>query len=77
MLRWCIVGGALYVRVAAHACEHAAVDRVFEGLRINMQADGFTIDLVRQGRITVTGQALVDGRFRGPFLGRGLAGDGG
>ncbi len=31
--------GTLYVRVAIHAGEHAAVDGIFKMLRIDVQAD--------------------------------------
>lgn len=62
------VRGALYIGVAVHAGKHAAVDGILEGLRINVQAYLFAIDLMSQAGITVAGEALVDGRFRGIFF---------
>jgi hypothetical protein len=44
------------------------VDGILEGLRINVQAYLFAIDLMSQAGITVAGEALVDGRFRGIFF---------
>lgn len=62
------VRGALYIGVAVHAGKHAAVDGILEGLRINVQAYLFAIDLMSQAGVTVAGEALVDGRFRGIFF---------
>ncbi len=42
-----LVRGAGYVGVAIHTSEHAAMDGIFELLRIDLQADGFAVDLVR------------------------------
>ena len=39
--------GALYVGVAIHTGKHAAVDGVFERLRIDVQANNFAVDFMR------------------------------
>jgi len=52
------VRGTLHVGVAVDACEHAAVDGIFEVLGIDMQADRLAIDVVGQRGIAVTGKAL-------------------
>ena len=72
MLRRGFVRSALYIRVTVHASEHAAMDRVFEGLRINMQAYRLPVYLVRQRGITVAGHAFVDRRFCRVFFGCGV-----
>ena len=41
-----LVPGTCYVGVAVDAGKHAAVDRIFKGLRIDVQADGFSVDVV-------------------------------
>ena len=71
-LRRGIVCRALYFRVAVDAGEHAAVDRIFEGLRIDMQAYPLAVHLVRQRGITMAGHAFVDRWFWGVFLGCGV-----
>ena len=62
-LRSSFVRGAGYIRMAIHAGEHAAVDGVFELLRIDLQADRFAIDFVGQASITVARQAFIHCRF--------------
>lgn len=64
------VGGTFYIRVAVHAGKHAAVDGLFEGLRIDMQADGLAIDFVGEGGITMAGETSVSRGFGRIFLGR-------
>ena len=59
LLRGCFVRGAGDVSVTIDAREHAAVDGVFELLRIDLQADVLSVDFVRQAGITVTGEALI------------------
>src|SRR5262249_53350182 len=66
------VRSALYVRVAVDAGKHAAVDRVLERLRIDVQANLFAIDLVGEGVIAMARQAFVDSGFWGIFLSSGL-----
>jgi hypothetical protein len=63
------VSGTLDVRVAVHAGKHAAVDRIFESLRIDVQADGFAIDIVSQ-----RGVAMASETFFRCGLGRLLTG---
>ncbi len=67
LLRSCFVSGAGYVRMAVHAGEHAAVNGVFKGLRIDMQAGGLAVDVVRERGVAMAGQAFVGRRFRGLF----------
>ena len=69
------VRGALYVSVTIHAGKHAAVDGVFEFLRIDVQADRLAIDVVAEGVIAVAREALFGRRFGRFFLGRGLKRD--
>ena len=45
--------GILYVRVAVDAGKHAAVDGIFEGLRIDVQADRLAVDVVGQGGVAM------------------------
>ena len=52
------VRGTLYVGVAVHAGKHAAVDGIFEALRIDVQADRFAVHVVGQRGIAVAGEAL-------------------
>lgn len=66
------VRGVLYVGMAIDAGEHAAVDGIFEGLRIDMQADSFAVDFVSQRRVAMTRQALVGRGFGRIFFGRCL-----
>ena len=61
------VRGALYVGVAVHAGEHAAVDGILERFRIDMQANRLAIDLVGERGVAVAGEALISGRL-GRFL---------
>jgi hypothetical protein len=67
--RGSFVTGTLYVSVAVDAGKHAAVDRIFKGLRIDMQADGFSVDVVGQAGIAVARQAFVSGGLRWFFSG--------
>ena len=80
-LRRSFVRGALYVGVAVHAGEHAAVDGIFEGLRIDVQADGLAVDFMGQRGVAMAGEAFVRGGFRrlliGWLLGRGVERAGG
>jgi hypothetical protein len=71
-LRRSFMRGILYVRVAIHAREHAAMNGVFECLRINVQANGLAIDFVRQRSVAVAGQAFVGCGLGRVFLGRGV-----
>src|SRR6185437_13173145 len=48
------VRGALYVRVAIHAGQHAAVDGILERFRIDMEANRLAIDLVAERGVAVT-----------------------
>src|SRR5215831_19025108 len=57
------VRGTLDVGVAIQAREHAAVNRILEPLRIDVQADLLAIDLARERRVTVAGEALVNAGF--------------
>jgi hypothetical protein len=59
------VGGALYVGMAIHAGEHAAVDGILEGFRIDMQANRLAIDLVAERGVAVTGEARIGGGLGG------------
>ena len=63
------VPGAGYIRVAVHAGEHAAVDRIFEGLRIDMQTGRLAVDIVSQRRVAVAREAFVSGGFGWLFAG--------
>ena len=60
---------ALYIGVAIHAGEHAAVNGIFEALRIDMQADGLAVHFVSQRGVAMAGQA-----FFGSWFSRLLAG---
>ena len=66
------VRGALNVSMAIHAGEHAAVDRVFEGLRIYMQADGLPVHLMRKRGVAVASKAFVNGGLGSFFFRSGL-----
>lgn len=68
-LRSGFVRGSFYVGMAIHTGEHAAVDRVFERLRIDVQADRLALHFMSEGGITVACEALVRGRFGRIFLG--------
>lgn len=63
------VRGVLHVGVAIHAGKHAAVDGIFEGLGINMQADGLSVDVVGQRGVAVAGQAFLCSWFWGLLTG--------
>ena len=63
------VRGAFYVRMAIHTGKHAAVNRIFEGLGIDVKADGFAAFVVREGSIAMTREALIRRRFWGFFFG--------
>jgi len=58
------VRGTLYIGVAVHAGEHAAVDRIFKSLRIDMQADWLAVDVVGQGGIAMASETFLRGWFR-------------
>ena len=64
----------LYVRMAIHAGKHAAVDGIFEALRVDMQTDRLAIDVMSQRGIAMASQTLFRGRLRGLFAGGRLAG---
>ncbi len=63
------VAGALYVGVAVDTGKHAAVNRIFERLGIDMQADRLAVDVVGEGTVAMTGEALVCGGFGRVFAG--------
>src|SRR4029077_11886675 len=63
-----LVGSGLYVGMAIHTREHAAVNGIFELLRVNVQAFRFAVDLVRQGGVAVAGETLIGSRFGGVFF---------
>ena len=54
---------ALYIGMAIHAREHAAVNGIFEALRIHMQADGLAVHFMSQRGVAVAGQALFSSRL--------------
>ena len=64
-----LVRRTLYIGVAIHAGEHAAVDGIFEGLRIDVQADGLAVHFMSQRGVAMAGEA-----FFGSWFGRLLAG---
>ena len=64
----------LYVRMAIHAGKHAAMDGIFEALRIDVQADRLAVDVMSQRGIAMASQTLFRGRLRGLFAGGRLAG---
>lgn len=55
--------GGFNIRVAVDTGKHAAVNGIFEMLRIDVQADRLAIDVVGQRSITVAGQAFIRRRF--------------
>ena len=57
------VGCVLYVGVAVHAGEHAAVDGILESLRIHVEANGLAIHFMAEGGVAVAGKARIRGRF--------------
>src|SRR5579872_690261 len=71
LLRSRLVRRRLYVGMAVHAGKHAAVDRIFEFLGIDLQADGLSILLMSQGSIAVAGETFISAGFRGFFFRRG------
>jgi hypothetical protein len=66
-LRCGFVGRAFNIGVAIHASEHAAVNRIFERLRIHGQADRLAVHIVSQARIAMAGEAIIGRGFRGLF----------
>ena len=68
------VRGTLDVGVAVHAGKHAAVDGIFESLRIDVQADGFAIDLVSQRGVAMTSETFFRSGFRKLLAGGLFAG---
>lgn len=66
--------GTLDVGVAVHAGKHATVDGIFESLRIDVQADGFTVDLVSQRRIAMASETFFSSGFWRLLAGRLFAG---
>jgi hypothetical protein len=64
--------GTLYVRVAIHTGEHAAVDGIFKRLRINVQANGLAVDLVGQSSVAVAGETFVGCGLGRVFLGHSV-----
>ena len=64
------VSCALYISVAIDAREYAAVDRIPEGLRIDVEANGLTVFVVGERGVAVACQA----RLRCWFLRSWLAG---
>jgi len=71
-LRRPLMKRALYIRVAIHTGEHAAVDGIFKCLRIDVQADGFAVHLMRQGSVAVASETFVSCWFGWVFLGGGV-----
>ena len=49
----------LHIRVAIHAGEQAAVNRLLELGRVHVQADRLAINLLRQSGIGVAGEAVA------------------
>ena len=68
-LRSRLVRCAGHVGVTVHTREHAAVDRVLELLRIDLQADRLAVDFVSESGVAVAGQAFICGGFGRLFLG--------
>ena len=64
-----LVRSAFYVGVAIDAGEHAAVDGILESLRIDVQADGLAVFLMRQRSIAMANEAFVCGWFERAFAG--------
>src|SRR5215469_6949652 len=69
-LRRSFVGCTLHVGMAFDAGEHAAVDGILEGLRIDVQADGLAVDFMSQRGIAVTGKTFIGGRLLRSLRGR-------
>ena len=66
--------GTLDVGVAVHAGKQAAVDGIFESLRIDVQAHGFTVDLVSQRDVAMASQTFFRSGFWRLFTGWLLGG---
>ncbi len=62
------VGRALYVCVAIHAGEHAAMNGILKRLRVDVQTDLLSILFVAEAGVTVAGKAIICGGF-GSLLG--------
>ena len=73
-LRDRFVRRAFYIRMAVDAGEHAAMNGVFESLRIHVQADRLAVLLMRQRSVAVAGEAFVRRGFGRFFLGTSLKG---
>jgi len=73
-LRRCFVRGTGHIRMAIDAGEHAAVDGIFETLRIDVQTDSLAVFVVGQRGVAVAGQAFIGGWFCWCFLGGSLPG---
>lgn len=63
------VSRAFYIGVAVHAGEHAAVNRIFESFRIDVQADGLAVLFVGERGVVMAGEAFVCGWFGRLFAG--------
>ena len=72
VLRRGLMPGTLYIRVAIHAGEHAAMDGIFKRLRIDVQANNLAVHFMRQRSIAVAGETLVSRRLGGIFLRRSV-----
>lgn len=77
LLRSRLVRGRLHVGMAIHAGKHAAVNRVFECLGIDVEAYGLSILIVRQGSIAVAGETFICSGFGRLFFRRGEKGSSG
>lgn len=60
---------AFYVGVAVNAGKHAAVDRILESLRIDVEADGLAVFLMRQRSVAMANEAFVGAWFGRLFTG--------
>lgn len=60
---------AFYVGVAVDAGEHAAVDGIFEGLGIDVEANGLAVFLMRQRSVAMANEAFVCAWFGRLFVG--------
>ncbi len=69
LLRRSFVPGSLYICVAVDASEHAAVNGIFERLRVNMQAGRLAVDVMGQRCVAMAGQTFIGGRFLRRFCG--------
>ena len=60
LLRWRIMRKALHVLVAVHASElHGSMDGALEFLSVDVERNGFAVDLGGQTRIAVAGETIV------------------